>query len=227
PDDLVPWVEENLPREAPDPEHGLAAFGMLAEGERCLQRARRYRTYGLWSYASEILTGGVGTALRDAPGPVPASLRFPQYLGDMGRSRVSRASRDAIAAKIGARCHVSRRKARDDFLPFLDGLFDRVGASPTPLPVRELQLTPGEVGYLARMPLDSAAIARLFEPDPEPEPLPKGEAPGEPLGEPPPQEDTEPTGSPGPMPPAGESGATPPTRKRIQRSLGEFTGEVP
>ncbi|MHB1435715.1 MAG: AAA family ATPase [Thermoplasmata archaeon] len=219
PDDLVPWVEENLPREAPDPEHGLAAFQMLSEGERCLQRARRYRTYGLWSYASEILTGGVGTALHDAPTPVATPLRFPQYLGEMGRSRANRASREAIAAKVGVYCHVSRRKARDDFLPLLDALFDRPDGAVGHLPVRVLGLTPGEAGYLARVPSDSEEIQRLFEPEAEMEPGPPVEVRIE--------ETPEPATPPVPAPPPASPGDPEPSRKRIQRSLGEFTEENP
>lgn len=224
PDDLVPWVEENLPREAPDPRHGLAAFEMLLEGERCLQRARRYRTYGLWSYASEILTGGVGTALHDAPVPPPAPLRFPQYLGEMGRSRAARASRDSIAAKIGAHCHVSRRKARDDFLLLMDSLFDASGIPLRPLPIRFLGLTAPEVGYLMRQSPESEEIAKLFEPETEPDPgllsrradapepdIPPGEAPGART----PPDLAPPEAAPGP------------SRKRVQRRLGEFAGGAP
>ncbi len=223
PDDLVPWVEENLPREASDPEHGLAAFQMLSEADRCLQRARRYRTYGLWSYASEILTGGVGTALRDAPAPRTGPLRFPQYLGEMGRSRASRATRDAVAAKIGAFCHVSRRKARDDFLPLLDSLFDRPDGPPGRLPISALGLTPSEVGYLARLPPDSEEIARLFETVPATEPpLPVGRADGAPVED---RVDTAPgrTTASVPPPPPPSAGGPEASRKRVQRSLGEFT----
>ncbi|MFG1530315.1 MAG: AAA family ATPase [Thermoplasmata archaeon] len=221
PDDLVPWVEENLPREAPDPRHGLAAFQMLSEGDRCLQRARRFRTYGLWSYASEILTGGVGTALHDAPVTLPAPLRFPQYLGDMGRSRTARASRDAIAGKIGAHCHVSRRKARDDFLPWLESLFDSPDHAVTPLPVRFLGLTAPEVGFLMGRSPDSEEVAALFPPDADPEPRPLRPAATTSVNRAPRAEAHGPS-DPGPADSVPEPPA--PSRKRVQRSLGEFDG---
>jgi len=219
PDDLVPWIEENLPREAPDPAHGFAAFEMLAEADRCLQRARRYRTYGLWSYASEILTGGVGSMLHDRPTPVDAPLHFPQFLGEMGRSRASRANRESVTAKIGAACHLSRRKARDDMLPLVESLFHPSRAG-TPVlasrveTVRRLALTPADVSYLAQLPPDSEEVQSLFLVPPEPpEPTP------EPVVEPP--ESPTPTVPDSPVLPPAEPA---PVKKRVQRSLGEFEG---
>jgi len=101
PDDLFPWIEENVPHFAPDAVHREAAFATLAAAELCLARARRFRVWGQWSYASELMTGGVGIALHDHPVPVHRGAAFPQYLGDMGRSRGIRAVRETLA-DIGA-----------------------------------------------------------------------------------------------------------------------------
>jgi DNA polymerase III delta prime subunit len=206
PDDLLPWIEENLPHFAPDPEHRAEAFRHLAIAEQLLQRARRARIWSLWSYASEIMTGGVGIALREVPAPTGPRAYFPGFLAEMGRSRSARAIRESIVGKVGGRFHLSHRKTRETFLPFLELLFhalsDRHGSPRIATVVRalvsELGLGPEEVGYLVRRPPDSVEIRRLFEPGSEPD------EPG-----------------PGSAAPPGRGRAPP---RRVQRQLSEFGG---
>jgi DNA polymerase III delta prime subunit len=178
PDDLLPWIEENIPHFAPDPKHRAAAFDRLAVAERLLQRARRWRVWSLWSYGTEVLTGGVGLAIREQPSPTGRRPYFPGFLGEMGRSRGTRGTRDAIAGKSGSQFHLSRVKARDSILPFLEEIL-RAGAEHEPgsrtarqaaQVVRELGLTPEEVAYLLHASPDGDAVARLLGPaESEPE----------------------------------------------------------
>ncbi len=178
PDDLLPWIEENLPRFAPDPAHRDAAFRVLASAELLLARARRWRVWALWSYASELQTGGVSLALHDGPVPVGYGAAFPQFLGEMGRSRANRALRDGLAAKLGDRLHLSLRKARAVELPFLEAIFrssrgpkgaagDEVLARAI---ARELRLGPEEVGFLLNVEPESPRVAAVLADEPEPEP---------------------------------------------------------
>ncbi len=194
PDDLLPWIEENLPHFAPDPGRRAAAFDVLAVAERFLGRARRARVWSQWSYASELLSGGVGLALRDRPAGRSAGAAFPRFLGEMGRSRSLRAVRDGILARVGERLHLSQAKSRELALPFLENLFrpvtGRRGAGAVREGARrvaqELALTPEEVAFLMDAPPDSAEVRRILEaPEPEPdtrEPAsePERERPGPP-----------------------------------------------
>lgn len=202
PDDLLPWIEENLPSFAPDPAHRDAAFRVLAVAEQFLSRARRARVYGLWSYASELMTGGVSLSLHDgAGGPGGSGVRFPQFLGEMARSRTFRSVRDALADKAGARFHLSRAKSREIVLPFLERIFRSSGARGASADLREtakgiareLGLTAEEVAFLLASEPDSKKVSDLIggreaasEPgesggeapvdEPEPKPLPGGAA---------------------------------------------------
>jgi DNA polymerase III delta prime subunit len=208
PDDFLPWVEENVPRFAPDAAHRDAAFRTLAVAESLLARARRYRVYGLWSYASELLSGGMSLSIREAPVAIESAAAFPQFLGEMGRSRATRAVRDALVHKAGRRFHLSHRKVRESTLPFLEDLFDaarRAGSDPAlrraaTAIVRELELSPEEVGYLLDAEVDSAAVRGFTSVEDEESSAPPG-APG----------GSSRTAGP------GEGG-----RRRAQRSLGEF-----
>ena len=216
PDDLLPWVEENVPLFAPSAAHRAAAFRTLGVADLFLCRARRYRTYGLWSYASELLTGGVGLAIRDRAVPASGEAAFPQFLGEMGRSRSMRAVRDAVVAKAGRRFHLSRQKVRAVMLPALEGIVGTArrhrGAAEARARqiVRELQLTPEEVAYLLVTTPDDPTVARLAEPsaDLESPATATAEAPRE----------APPRASPSKEPPASE----PPRKRQAQRRLGEF-----
>ncbi len=211
PDDLFPWIEENLPRAAPDAAARFRAFEVAGRAEQFLAWARRWRVYALWSFASETMTGGVSAAL-SASGPARnPDLSFPQFLGEMGRSRAQRALRNGLAQKAGHGYHHSRRKAIEASLPFLDLLFHAPpGADPTRVArlqravARELQLTKEEVAFLLGTEPDSEATQQLVEP---PEPSVPEPAP-------------EPEGAPPAPPPA--AGPAPDRPKKVQRRLGDF-----
>ncbi len=212
PDDLFPWVEENLPGYAPDGRHLDEAFAVLQRADLMLRRARRARVWSLWSYASELITGGVGVAIRDAAAPRRGRVFFPEYLGGMGGSRVARGLRDSLAAKVGHRLHLSKTKARFGLLPFVEGLAGpgaRMGADPrvaetARLLVRELDLTAEEVAYLLGGPVGSPEAERLRPTE---------------------VEESGPMVPPVPTPapePGGPEPAEAPPPKKVQRSLADF-----
>lgn len=215
PDDLFPWIEENLPHFAPDAAHRAEAFDRLAAAERLLARARRFRVWGLWSYASELQTGGVGLAIRDAPVPVFGRAQFPRFLGEMGRSRSVRAVRESVVRKSGTRFHLSREKSRETVLPFLEELFyalrdPRNGAALWTVAraiVRELELSDEEIGYLADTETEASIFLALRA---SPEPV---NAESEPVPAPSAEEVSD----------AGDSRSAT-DRRRVQRQLSDFGG---
>jgi len=172
PDDLLPWVEENLPRFAPDALRRDEGFAALASAARFLDRARRARVWSLWSYGSEVLTGGVALALHDHPIPGGGGVAFPAFIGEMGRSKGQRAIRDSLAAKAGARFHLSRRKSRETVLPFLEGVFLAAHGRRAHLEMkvvagaiaRELELVPEEVAYLLSVEPGAKEVEEFLAP---------------------------------------------------------------
>jgi len=216
PDDLFPWIEENIPHFAPDAAHRESALVVLAAAELFLARARRARVWGLWSYASELETGGVSLALRDRAVPVNRGASFPQFLGEMGQSRGTRSVRESIAHKVGRRLHASNAKSRETLLPFLDALM--VGLRATPRRpellralraiVRELELTPEEIGYLVRAAPDSPEVRLLLE-RPEVQAQDRPDAPAD-------------VGSAPSPASASRSGGSGEPHRRVQRQLSDF-----
>jgi replication factor C large subunit len=178
PDDLLPWVEQNGPSAAVGPGNRVAAIEVVAAGERFLTLARRKRHWGLWSYASELLTGGVSATLHRPATATPVVILFPQFLGEMGRSRTTRALRLSIAQKLGRALHGSRRKSLEAFLPLLLDLFDRRHRRFSTADaqrvrarlLRELELTLEEAAYLLDEAIDSPRMSEEWERAHPPEP---------------------------------------------------------
>jgi len=216
PDDLLPWIEENVPHFAPDARHRDAAFRVVARADLLLRRARRSRVWSLWSYASELLTGGVGMAIRDGGVPTREGAAFPQFLGEMGRSRGQRGLRDSVASKAAKRLHLSRAKSRLYALSFLERIVGAGSERGAPADVRstaralvrELDLTREEVEYLLGPEPESSRVESLFERPPSRD---RGAR-------------TSPDGpaEPPPSPAASRDEATPAVPKKVQRSLAEF-----
>jgi DNA polymerase III delta prime subunit len=217
PDDLLPWIEENIVHYAPDARRREEAFRTLAVAELMLMRARRARVYGLWSYASELLSGGVGLALHDRPVPARGEAAFPRFLGEMGQSRGAREVRDSLATKMGAHFHLSRGKVRSTLLSEIEGLSfvphsRKSTARETSLRrtiARELGLSPEETAFLYGVAVDDPEVVGLVVASEEVESEPEAD-----LTAVPPGKDSDGDPPVGPDPDAG--------RKRVQRSLSEF-----
>ncbi|HEV2519208.1 MAG TPA: AAA family ATPase [Thermoplasmata archaeon] len=213
PEDLWPWIEENLPRFAPDSPSLSAGLGTLAGAELLVARARRQRVYALWSFASEIMTGGTGLALASTRSARTNTVAFPEFLASMGRSRVARALRGEFLRRTGRALHLSKRKASSEIEPFLHSVFSG-GSRPATAVARSsrkaiaasLAITPEEVellgGSLRDLPPAPPAEA---DTDPAPPPV----APGPPE-------------SSAPAPAAERTKPSRPKRQKVQRKLAEF-----
>lgn len=105
PEDLINWVDENLPL-AYSGQDLLRGFETLARSDIFLGRVRRRQNYGLWRYASYLMTGGVQAAKKERRHGYVA-FRPPSLWRRMGQTRKVRSIRDSVARKIGRHCHLS------------------------------------------------------------------------------------------------------------------------
>ena len=221
PDDLLPYFEETLVRLSVGSAARDQAFARLAVADQFLFRARRQRVFSLWSYATELLTGGLSLDLSEGSvGRRGVPTAFPQFIGAMGRTRALRTLRQSLLSKAGHRYHMSRRKSWEFALPFLDNLLRRRHRPTIADPslralrvavVRSLELTGEELSALTGLePEDPEIMALLGETadvstsEAVPEPATpssaaaragSGDSPAEPAAEP---------------------------KKKVQRRLGEF-----
>jgi replication factor C large subunit len=117
PDDLINWIEDNMPKDY----HGeelAAAYDYLANADRWLGRVRATQNYSFWRYAADNMTAGVAAARREQKG---GWTRYgpPSYWSKLGRTRGTRDKRDYIARKIADANGVSTSTARREIMPHL------------------------------------------------------------------------------------------------------------
>ncbi len=117
PDDLINWIEDNIPKDY----HGeelVVAYEFLSNADRWLGRVRATQNYSYWRYAGDNMTAGVAAARREPKG---GWTRYspPSYWSKLGRSRGTRDKRDYIARKIAEANGTSMSTARREIMPHL------------------------------------------------------------------------------------------------------------
>ncbi|MFB6134922.1 MAG: replication factor C large subunit [Halanaeroarchaeum sp.] len=117
PDDLIHWIEDNVPKDYEEAELA-GAYRFLATGDRWLGRVRATQEYSYWRYVSDNVVAGVATAREGTKGGWTRYGR-PSYWRKLGRSRGTRNTRDHVAREIAQRSGVSMSTARREVMPFL------------------------------------------------------------------------------------------------------------
>jgi len=120
PDELLNWIEDNVPKDYEGDE--LAdAYEFLSNADRWLGRVRATQNYSFWRYASDNMTAGVAASRREPKG---GWTRYgpPSYWSKLGRSKATRNTRDSISERIAEREGVSVATARREILPFLSAM---------------------------------------------------------------------------------------------------------
>ena len=117
PDDLINWIEDNMPKDYEGAELARA-YRSLSDADRWLGRVRATQNYSFWKYAGDAMTAGVAAA-RDGTKGGWTRYGPPSYWSKLGRSKGTRNTRDYIARQIAAVDGVSMRTARREVMPFL------------------------------------------------------------------------------------------------------------
>ncbi|USZ67698.1 replication factor C large subunit [Halorussus salilacus] len=117
PDDMLNWVEDNVPKDY-EGEELAVAYDFLSNADRWLGRVRASQNYSYWRYAGDNIAGGVAAARRGEKG---GWTRYgpPSYWRKLGSSKGNRNRRDYVARKIAQADGVSMSTARREMLPFL------------------------------------------------------------------------------------------------------------
>ncbi|HKW43113.1 MAG TPA: replication factor C large subunit [Thermoplasmata archaeon] len=160
PEDLILWVDQNLAHEFAKPDDLARGYDVLSRADIFLGRTRRRQSYGLWRYASDLMSSGVAVARRGrARG---GQLEFPYYLIQMARSRGQRGARNSVAKKFALYLHVSSRTVLEEMLPILRALFQRDEEFRIQMTAR-LELDEREAAFLLDESETSHAVKHLLE----------------------------------------------------------------
>ncbi len=145
PDTMLLWIDENLPREYLDTSDLARAYEAVSQADVFFGRVQRRQYYDLWSYACDLMSGGVSAAKTHNYGNMQYA--FPVWMKQMKSMQTPRMVRDGIARKLGVVNHASQRKIKEVFLPSFQVLF-RNDARFACRMISVLDLSEGEVKYL-------------------------------------------------------------------------------
>ncbi len=121
-DELILWIHENIPYYYRDPEEIAKAYEALSKADVYMGRIIKSGNWKLLSYVIDFMTAGVALAKKRITRKF-VRFQFPQKLVLMARSKEFRRIRDAIASRIAAAIHESRRYVLSELIFYLRAIF--------------------------------------------------------------------------------------------------------
>ena len=115
------WINENLPKEYIDTNDMVNGYSALSKADVFLGRTAKRQNYILWSYACDIMHGGVATAKTHYYSN--DSYNFPTWLKEKKGAKSNVDTRDLIVEKISSACHNSNSKSKDFLLSYFTYMF--------------------------------------------------------------------------------------------------------
>ncbi|WP_297548724.1 replication factor C large subunit, partial [Thermococcus sp.] len=109
PDELLLWIDENVPYVYYKPEDIARAYEAISRADIYLGRAKRTNNYSLWKYATDMMTAGVAVAGVKKKGFV--KIYPPKTIKMLTESKEERTLRDSIVKKVMKEMHMARIEA--------------------------------------------------------------------------------------------------------------------
>jgi replication factor C large subunit len=158
PEDVIHWIDENLPLAYTHTGDLCSAFEMLSRADIFLGRTRRRQNYRMWKHASILMSWGVSVSKTHKHQGFK-QFRSPSLWSRMAQTRGARTLRDAVSLKIGERCHVSKEFARRELIDFIKLLMktDEMAVSLT----AELDFSIEELSYLLQSKTTSKRVKKI------------------------------------------------------------------
>jgi len=165
PETAILWIDENLPHEYKDPGDLVRGYEKLSKADVFLGRVYRRQYYGMWPYATEMMTAGVSLS-RMSNKVSYEKFRFPSYLAKMSRSKSVRELKSSLCYKVACHLHTSTKRVSTDVLGPLKVIALNDPGIRASL-VREIFLEPEELGFLLDAKIDSKIVKDAFLAAPE------------------------------------------------------------
>jgi replication factor C large subunit len=142
---VILWICENLPREYIDTNDLVNGYEALSKADLFLGRTSRSQNYSLWSYACDLMNGGVANAkTHNYPND---SYNFPTWLRQRKESRSSSEVKNLILGKLNSISHCSRSKNQSTLLSYFTHMFRNNTFFAIKMK-NKLELSEAEVKYL-------------------------------------------------------------------------------
>jgi replication factor C large subunit len=118
PDEVFWWIESNVHQELV-PEKYSEAYDLLSRADMMRSRIQKQQNWRFKGFMTDLMSG-ISVVKGDThkpPGFRP--YQQPTRIMQLGRSRIKRAQRDLLAARIGSFTHSSKRVVIKDYMPYL------------------------------------------------------------------------------------------------------------
>jgi replication factor C large subunit len=145
PEMMLLWITENLPREYLDPDDLVKGYDAVSQADVFFGRVNKSRAYDLWSYACDLMSGGVSVAKTHNYGNTRYG--FPIWLKEMKQNQSARILRDGVVKKISKLTHCSEKKTKDNILPQFQSIF-RINPRFACKMIQRLEFSESEVKYI-------------------------------------------------------------------------------
>lgn len=160
PEDLIQWIDENVPYEYTKPRDLVEAFNYLSRSSLFLGRVRIRQNYGMWKYASVLMTAGMVNA-RSQFYSGYRKFQTPTIRKKLGETKGMRKIRDSLGKKIGDHCHTSIRFARYHILPFFKIMMINKKFAPSIVAI--LELDPEEIAFILGAKSITKEVQTIYE----------------------------------------------------------------
>ena len=122
PDQLLAWVQENLPSEYTLPSDLARAYDYISKADIMRRRIRRWQYWRLLVYVSAYMTGGVAVSKDEKN---PAFIPYKQTMRGLfiWQANMKYAKRKSIAEKLAPALHTSSKQVINHVIPYLQGMF--------------------------------------------------------------------------------------------------------
>ena len=118
---ILLWLNENLPLEYRDINDLVNGYNALSQADLFLGRTVKTQNYSLWSYACDIMSGGVAVAkTHEYPND---RYNFPAFLRDRRDVKSGLEIKESISSKLSKLCHNSNKKSKEFYLPYISFMF--------------------------------------------------------------------------------------------------------
>jgi replication factor C large subunit len=125
PDELIQWINENVPRQAVDPEDLWRAFESLSRADIYMARVVKSGNWDLLAYASDMMTAGVALTITNPQYKFKwVKYGFPEKIRMLSKTREVRQVRDDLAKVIAQHLKCSTSVAKSEVIPLLRVIFD-------------------------------------------------------------------------------------------------------
>ncbi len=160
PEDLIQWVDENIPFEYTKQRDLEEALSYLSRASLFLGRVRIRQNYNNWRYASVLMTAGIVVA-RSQFYMGYRKFQTPTIRKRLGETKGMRKIRDSLSKKIGDHCHTSIRFARNNLFPFFKVMINNKKYAPTI--VAQLELDPEELMFILGAKSITKDVQKIYE----------------------------------------------------------------